>query len=376
MLKSMTSIAVLLAVLLTACGQTATPTATQSVPTVEIPAWVGGLSEYIEGLASAGQFSGTVLIAQNGDPLLEKAYGLADKSRNIPIGIDTKFNLGSMNKMFTAVAIMQLVEQGRLSVDEKIIDVYPEYPNRSVAETVTIHQLLTHTAGMGDCFSGEFFTMPREQLKDIDGYLPLFVDKPLQFEPGSQYAYSNEGYIVLGLVIEKITGQSYYDYVMENIHLPAGMLNTDSYDLDTPVEGMATGYTTQDAEGNETGTLTENTSLMPIRGTPAGGGYSTAPDLLRFSDALLKHQILGPEMTENLLAGKVEIRENILYAYGFMDKLLGAQRVVGHGGNAPGVCNLMDIYPDHGYVIIVLSNTDSDCLSVREYMLENPPKGE
>ncbi|NTV72525.1 MAG: beta-lactamase family protein [Azonexaceae bacterium] len=211
--------------------------------------------------------------------------------------VDTKFNLGSMNKMFTAVAILQLVEQGKLSVGDRIIDVLPDYPNREVPAEVTIDQLLTHTAGMGDCFTGDFFTTPPEQLKTVAGYLPLFVDKPLQFEPGTQYAYSNEDYIVLGLIIEKITGQSYFDYVRENVYALAGMVNTDAFDLDTPVPNLAIGYTTQDAEGNQTGELADNTPLMPVKGTPAGGGYSTAGDLLSFKEALLGNKLLSPEFT-------------------------------------------------------------------------------
>jgi CubicO group peptidase (beta-lactamase class C family) len=327
---------------------------------------------HLEALASADEFSGVVLVDQRGKHLLEEAHGLADRDLGIPIQLDTKFNLGSMNKMFTAVAILQLVEQGKLSVDDYIIDVLPDYPNQKVAAAVTIDQLLNHTAGMGDCFTGDFFTTPAGQLKTVAGYLPLFVDKPLQFEPGSQYAYSNDGYIVLGLIIEQITGQSYFDYVRDQVYLPAGMVNTDAYELDAPVPGMALGYTTQDAEGNQTGELAVNTPLMPVKGTPAGGGYSTAGDLLAFKEALLGDKLLSPEYTKELLGGKVAIRANVEYAYGFMDKLIAGQRIVGHGGNAPGVCDLMDIYLDSGYTIIVLSNTDEGCLNIRNYLLENP----
>ena len=329
---------------------------------------------FLKSLAEDAQFSGVVLFAIHGKPVLQQASGMADQALAIPNQIDTQFNLGSMNKMFTAVAILQLVEQGRLSVDDKIIDVIPDYPNREVANAVTIHHLLTHTAGMGDCFTGDFFTTPAEQLKTIAGYLPLFVDKPLQFKPGEQYSYSNEGYIVLGWIIERISGQSYFDYVRENIYLPAGMINTDAFELDDPPPDLAIGYTRQDATGNDVGALSENTPLLPIKGTPAGGGYSTVDDLLSFMQALLDHRLLSPESTELLLQGKVAIRENVRYAYGFMDKQLAGQRVVGHGGNAPGVCNLMEVYLDLGYTLIVLSNTDAGCFVVREFLLENPLK--
>ena len=362
--------------------QTLTTTAGSSSPapspspvtrtTEPFTSWLNDFEAYLEALAAKDQFSGAVLVARDDETLLEVAYGLADRSLNLPNQIDTRFNLGSINKMFTAVAILQLVEQGKLSVDATIAEVLPDYPNHPVANSVTVHQLLTHTAGMGDCFTGEFFTTPAEQLKTVEGYLPLFVDKPLQFEPGTQYAYSNEGYMVLGLIIEEITGKSYFDYVQENIYAPSGMGNTDAFALDTSVPNLAIGYTTQDAEGNETGNLADNTALMPVKGTPAGGGYSTVRDLLRFRQALLGGQLLSPETTHDLLKGKVEIRDNVRYAYGFLDKMIAGQRVVGHGGNAPGVCDLMDMYLDHGSTLIVLSNSDNGCLLVRDYLNENP----
>lgn len=337
-----------------------------------LPTWVEDFATYLESLAAEDQFSGAVLVARNEETLLEVAHGMADRSMNLPNQIDTRFNLGSMNKMFTAVAILQLVEDGKLSLEDTIADVLPDYPNQQVASMVTIHQLLTHTAGMGDCFMGEFFSTPAEQLKSVAGYLPLFVDKPLQFEPGTQYAYSNEGYMVLGLIIEKISGKSYFDYVRENIYTPGGMINTEAFELDAGVPGLAIGYTTQDAEGNETGSLADNTALMPVKGTPAGGGYSTLGDLLKFREALLNYEFLNPETTQNLLKGKEEIRKNVAYAYGFLEKNIAGQRVVGHGGNAPGVCDLMDMYLDQGYTLIVLSNSDEGCLRVREYLNKYP----
>jgi CubicO group peptidase (beta-lactamase class C family) len=323
-------------------------------------------------LGTTGQFAGSVLVAKDGTPVYLAAYGLARRSPDLPNQTDTKFNLGSMNKMFTAVAILQLVEQGRLSLEGQIGDYWPDYPNQEVARKVTIHHLLVHTSGMGDCFEGEFFTTPKDQLRTVEGYLPLFVDDPLQFEPGTQFAYSNEGYIVLGLILEKVTGQSYWDYVRENVYRPSEMSHTGAYELDTEVPNRAIGYTTQDGQGNETGTLADNTPLMPIKGTPAGGGYSTVEDLLHFSNALLGYRLLSPESTELLLAGKVDVSESIKYAYGFLDRTVGGQRVVGHGGGAPGVCTSMEMYLDSGYTVIVLSNTDQGCFPVLEFLREHP----
>ncbi len=333
---------------------------------------VDQLIDTITDLGTAGQFVGAVLIAKDGSPVYMSAYGLASRSPDVPNHTDTKFNLGSMDKMFTAVAILQLHEQGQLSLDGRISDYWPDYPNQEVARKVTIHHLLVHTSGMGDCFEGKFFTTPKDQLRTLEGYLPLFVDDPLQFEPGTQFAYSNEGYIVLGVIIEQVTGLRYWDYVRENIYRPSGMSDTDAYELDMEVPDRAIGYTTQDAQGNETGMLVDNTPLMPIKGTSAGGGYSTIEDLLNFSNALLGYRLLSPESTELLLAGKVEIRAGSQYAYGFFDRTIRGQRVVGHGGGAPGVCTSMEMYIDSGYTVIVLSNTDQDCFPVLEFLWEHP----
>ena len=161
-----------------------------------------------------------MLIALDGEPILKQAYGMADRALDLPNQVDTKFNLGSMDKMFTAVAVMQLVEQGRLALDDTIADRLPDYPNQEVAKAVTIHQLLTHTSGLGDYSESD----RSEELHRSDqewGTSPLFVDAPLEFEPGKQFRYSNSGFMVLGLIIEEVTGQSYYDYVRLNISSPA-----------------------------------------------------------------------------------------------------------------------------------------------------------
>ena len=358
-----------------------TPTVAPALPTdTLVPLTVTPVSEAvvdqlintITDLGTTEQFAGAVLIAKDGTPVFMSAYGLVSRSPDMPNQIDTKFNLGSMDKMFTAIAILQLFEQGRLSLDGRISDYWPDYPNQEVARKVTIHQLLVHTSGLGDCFEGDFFNTPKDQLRTLEGYLPLFVDDPLRFEPGTQFAYSNEGYIVLGVIIEQVSGQSYWNFVKENIFQPSGMSDTHAYELDAEVLNRAIGYTTQDAQGNETGALADNTPLMPIKGTSAGGGYSTVEDLLNFSNALLGYRLLSPESTELLLAGKVEIREDYKYAYGFFDRVISGQRVVGHGGGAPGVCTSMEMYLDSGYTIIVLSNSDQGCFPILEFLREHP----
>jgi formylglycine-generating enzyme required for sulfatase activity len=344
-----------------------------SVPTPSAapqPPFVADVRAYVEDLVSQEQFSGVVLIAAHGEPVFKGAYGLARRSPDVPNQVDTKFNLGSMDKMFTAVAVLQLVEQGQLALPDRIVDILPGYANPQVAEQVTVHQLLMHTSGLGNYFDSELYEDIHDQVRSVADYVPLFMDTPLLFEPGARFGYSNSGYIVLGLIIEAVTGQDYYDYVREHIFEPAGMVNTAAYELDAGTPNLAVGYTWLDADGNETDVLTDNLFVMPMRGGSAGGGFSTAEDLLRFGNALLDHQLLSPASTELLLEGKIELGGGVQYAYGFFDRLLEHKRVVGHGGGFPGICSSMGMYLDTGYTLIVLSNSDRDCMPVLEFAQE------
>jgi CubicO group peptidase (beta-lactamase class C family)/outer membrane protein assembly factor BamB len=332
------------------------------------------IAQIDEVTSSQEEASGAVLIAQDGEPVFAKAFGLAERSSGTPNQVDTKFNLASMGKMFTGVAIMQLVEQNLLSVEDRIIEHLPEYPNAEIARQVTIHQLLTHTSGMGNVFTEEYDAMSKDELRTVEAWLPLFVDTPLQFEPGTEMAYSNAGYVVLGLIIEAVSGQSYYDYVRDHIFLPGGMMDTDAYERDVLLgetiagSNLATGYTRQIEGANELEGLAPNTELLPAKGFPAGGSYSTVEDLLRFGNALLTYQLLSPESTEILLQGKVEFREGVQYAYGFFDEDLRGYRAVGHTGGFPGICDFFYVYPDLGLTIIVLSNSDGGCIPALEYL--------
>jgi D-alanyl-D-alanine carboxypeptidase len=235
-------------------------------------------------LIAADEISGVVMITKGATPLLQKAFGLASREYNVPNRMDTKFNLGSINKLFTQIAIGQLVEQGKLSFDDKLGKHLPDYPNRDAAAKVTIRHLLDMASGIRDFFGPEFQDMPKDRLRAVKDFLPLFASKPLLFEPGTKQRYSNGGYIVLGAIIEKVSGQDYYEYVREHIFKPAGMQNSDWYEVDIPTPNLATGYTREGMEGKSA--RRTNIYLQPAKGSPAGGGYSTAEDLLKFSLAL------------------------------------------------------------------------------------------
>ena len=314
---------------------------------------------YLDKLTTTDQFSGAVLIARNGKPIFTRAYGLANKSFNVPNRIDTKFNLASMNKMFTAVAIAQLAEAGKLSFDDTIIKHLPDYPNKAVAEKVTIHQLLTHTSGLGDFFN-EKFEAKKNRLRAVSDYYSLFADDPLLFEPGAKWRYSNAGFIVLGAIIERVSGQKYFDYVREHIYKPAGMTNSDSYETDNIIENLAVGYTEIGLDNRaKPGQMWNNLVILPVKGSPAGGGYSTVEDLLKFDVALRENKLLSKKFTDLILTGKVEtVAPDRKYAYGFMADLTNGTRIAGHGGTSPGANTKLDMYLDIGYTVIVLSNYD------------------
>jgi CubicO group peptidase (beta-lactamase class C family) len=318
------------------------------------------LNTYLEQATASDAFSGTVLIAKDGQPIFKKAYGLADKDNNRANNVDTKFDLGSMNKMFTAVAIAQLVEQGKLSFTDTVGKLLPDYPNKAVAEKVTVHHLLTHTSGMGSYFNGKF-QANLKNLKTVSDYLPLYVDDPLAFEPGTKWQYSNSGFALLGLIVEKVSGQSYYDYVKEHIFKPAGMVNTDSYERDKDTPNLAVGYTRMGDNGRPDPAAPRhaNTSMRPLKGSPAGGGYSTVDDLLKFSLALQSHKLLSPKYTEIVTTGKVEMGgPGRKYGYGFGEEVSNGRRIVGHNGGGPGIGANFDIFTELGYTTVILGNYD------------------
>ena len=311
-----------------------------------------GLEARLREAASMDEFTGAVLVARDGHVLFRKAYGLADREQRIANTLQTRFRIGSMNKMFTAVAILQLVEAGRVDLMAPLGTYIPDYPNRDIATKVTIHHLLTHTGGTGDIF-GPDFEAHRNDLRTLADYLKLYGERGLEFEPGSTWAYSNYGMVLLGVVIEKVTDQSYYEYVQERVYEPAGMTATGSLPEDEEVPGRSIGYTRPPGST----AWAPNTDSLPYRGTSAGGGYSTVEDLGRFAHALLGDELLSPESTELLLTGKVDSFGG-MYAYGFEDRQSGGNRSVGHGGGAPGMNGDLRIYPESGYVVAVLANMD------------------
>jgi len=243
-----------------------------------------------------------------------------------------------VGRTFTAVAIAQLAQRSKLSFTDTVAKLLPNYPNKAVAEKVTVHQLLTHTSGMGDYLNATY-SANLDKMKSAADLLPLFVNDQLKFEPGTKWEYSNAGYALLGLIIEKVSGQNYSDYVKEHIFTPAGMVNTDSYERDKAIPNLAVGYTRMTGIGrpDPSAPLRENTPIRPAKGSPAGGGYSTVEDLLKFSVALRGNKLLSQKYTDTVMTGKVEVGGPMgKYAYGFGDKMFNGRHIVGHNGRRSG----------------------------------------
>jgi CubicO group peptidase (beta-lactamase class C family) len=309
------------------------------------------LEAYLQKLADADIFSGTVLLAKDGQVIFKKAYGTANKDFNAPNRIDTKFNLGSMNKMFTSVAIAQLVERGKLSFDDPLAKFMPDFPSKEAAEKIKIKHLLTHTAGLGSYFNRKFQESSRELYRTVDDMLKLAQDEKLAFEPGTRWQYSNTGMLVLGKVIEKASGQDYFTYIRENIYKPAGMINSDCYELDHVNPNLAVGY--EKEYGDKGYTFRNNIFQHVMRGGPAGGGYSTVEDLHRFAMALRMGKLVGAEYVKLLLSAKPELNSPN-YGYGF--QITADPSTAGHSGGFPGISSNLDMFLDSGYIAVVMSN--------------------
>ncbi len=307
------------------------------------------LERYLREKERKNEFSGTVLIAKDGNPIFQKAYGHASKRFKVPNELDTKFNLGSCNKVFTAIAIAQLMEKRKLSLDDPIgryLDMFP----REIAEKVTIRHLLNMRSGWGDYWSNDYFLNHITRLRRVSEYMEFIKDIPLDFEPGTNFQHCNTGYIVAGAIIEAVSGMDYYDYIRKNIYEPAGMTNTDSYDKDGPVENLAMGYTNMNRADREgTGYKWNNMYSLPPRGTPTGGGYSTVEDLLKFDKALRGFKLLSPAYTGYYLH-RFEGTPD--------DSFTPPEKLYQIAGAAPGICAYIALDFQSSYSVIVLSNYD------------------
>lgn len=293
------------------------------------------------------EFSGAVLIAKDGSPIFQQAFGMASKRFNVLNKVATKFNIGSINKSFTQMAIAQLLEKEKIGLDDKISQYLDDLPEE-IASKVTIRHLLTMRSGMGHYWNEEW-RAKWSTIKTVDALMDIIKKVPLDFEPGSKQQYSNSGYVVLGAIVEKVTGQSYYNYVREHIYKPAGMHNSDCYELDQIVPNLAIGYTQNRSKTPfEKNKWQNNLFMHSVKGSPAGGGYSTVDDLNLYVEALKQNKLAGEKYT-NMVLG---LFQNA-------DHPDSRPRGFGIAGGAPvGINAVIKADFERSYTVVVLSNYD------------------
>ena len=312
--------------------------------TSSLDSYAANAKAFLEPYISANSFSGTVLVAKDGKVIFEQAYGLANREWNVPNTLDTKFRIGSITKQFTATAILQLAEQGKLKIDDPISTYYADAPE-SWAK-VTIRHLLTHTSGIPSYTDLPNFAYPMAlQDQTPDELIKLTRDKPLLFEPGSEYAYSNSGYVILGYVIVKVSGHPYEVYLKQNILDPLGMQNS-GYSYNAPViANRASGYARR---GNEW----VNAPYISMTGPFAAGAlHSTVGDLLLWDQALYANK---PLTAASLQAQFTDYGHN--YGLGWtIDTAFGRHRIW-HGGLINGFTSIISRYPEDRLTVVVLSN--------------------
>ena len=323
---------------------------------VSAQAKVDKLDKLISTYAEYGTFNGSVLVAEKGKVIYKKGFGLADMEWNIPNQSDTKHRLGSITKQFTAMLIIQLVEQGKLKLDVPISTYLPDYPKKN-GDIITIHHLLTHSSGIPNMTSFPGF------VKDVmrKSYSPaqlvnISADSTLQFKPGERFAYSNSGYLLLGYIIEKVTGKSYEQVLQENIFTPLKMNNTGYDHHGTLLKNRASGY-----EKNGRSYVNANFIDMSVPHA-AGALYSTVEDLYLWDQALYGNQLLRKENMD-LLFTKHMPSGGGHYGYGWNigEMPLGntAERIgtIGHGGGINGFNTQLTRIPSDKSFIVLLNNT-------------------
>ncbi len=325
--------------------------AVQAAPDARALAQLDG---FALGMASAGAFSGVVLVAQDGRVVFERGYGRRDAERDDAVTPETRFNLASAGKMFTAVAVLQQVAAGRLSLDTHVAEVLPDYPARAFADHATVSELLTHTAGAGDiALFGMENADNRTRVRSVADMLALHWMRDPEFPPGSAQRYGNFGHVVLARMVEVLTGEDFDAYLQAHVFEPAGMMRTGSIACADDSPDLAVGYV--EIEGQRQ----RNCATLPVRGFPAGGQVSSARDMLAFVRALQAGRLLPPSLFADAIRPHREFMGLGFFATDYGDDIPARDFRWGHGGSADGICTDIRSYPLTGETVIVLANVDA-----------------
>ncbi len=300
---------------------------------------------YVDRAADIWQFQGSYLVARGDSIVVRGSRGPASVTENRLNAPATGFLIGSMTKSFTAVAVLQLAEQGLIDLDENITAYISDYPTTE-ENPITVHDLLCHRSGIPDVVNNrEFVARLGDSLapREIVAY---FRDQPLDFRPGTRYAYSSSNYILLGLIIEATSGLPWEDYIQRYICRPAGLENTGVFYDYSVRDDFARGYIP-----DMTGSLMLGPTIHPSIGYAAGALASTVDDLYRFNLALSDTTLLTPYSVEQMLTP-----HSPTYGYGWLVDDFGGHRLAAHGGGVPGFVSIMQRWLDDSVFVVVLSN--------------------
>lgn len=302
-------------------------------------------------LVRTDDFSGCLTVADGENTVFDECRGLAERRFGVPIDRQTKFRVASIGKMFTAVAIAQLVEAGKLSWDDTLASLVPEYPDQATAKGITIWELLHHTSGLGDFLVPEYF-QHRQKFVDPADYLDLIARQPMLSEPGKQWNYSNAGYVLLGRVIENVSGENYFDYIQRHVFTPAAMNSSGFDSIEAVTPKLAVGYFYDGLFSSE---WKANWMKIPVKGNPAGDAYSTNTDLLRFAKVLRDGKLVKPATLTKMFDEPVPAGPGG-YAAGFGDRLSRGRHIRGHAGGIEGVDANLAIVWETGAAVALTSN--------------------
>jgi CubicO group peptidase (beta-lactamase class C family) len=303
------------------------------------------MEQVIQSYAAAGTFMGTVLVARDGAPMLDKAYGMANLELDVANTPDTKFRLGSLTKQFTAASILLLEERGKLKLDDRLTTYVPDAP--PAWERITIFNLLTHTSGLPNFTAFSDYNTIKLSARTASAAVAAVRGRDLDFGPGEKMSYSNTGYVVLGAIIEKVSGQSYEKFVTDNIFTPLGMKDS-GYDSNTAIiKRRASGYIKTPA-----GYLNGGYLHMSIPFS-AGALYSTTRDLLKWEQALFGGKVLSKASLDRMTT---PFKND--YGLGLVSAVTNGRRVIWHNGGIDGFNTYMAFYPETRSVVIVLSNVN------------------
>lgn len=302
----------------------------------------------LDRLVRADDFSGCVTVADGGKTVFDECRGLAERNFNVLIDHQTKFRVASVGKMFTAVAIGQLVEADKLSWDSTLAQLVPEYPDHATAKKITVWELLHHTSGLGDFLVPAFFEHREKYVNPAD-YLDLIARQPMLSEPGKQFNYSNAGYVLLGRIIENVSDEVYFDYIERHVFAPAGMRSSGFNTLDEVTPKLAVGYFHENPFSTK---WKANWMKIPFKGSPAGDAYSTNADLLRFAEALRGGKLLKPVTLTRMFKDPVPMGPGAIEA-GFGERLSHGRHIRGHQGGIEGeTTDLAMIWETQGAVAL------------------------